>query len=586
MSIQTGGSERFFTHARRANAPERMTRITRYLCAAMHLDEDLRAAAFNELIDRPHNAIVPSYGFDIGPVLAHCLRARQERFVRDLVMFTLMFVAFWLSPTAAVVFFFGSLVLGFRVPLKERAFLAVACLVGAVAVLGLLGWLTGTPLLFVPVQQGYGGGPWSNRWLALGLPVLLWIVAFVISVRHRLGLYRMLRDELGPGAETTAYAGKVSYERDRITHLSGAQLGNITLHSGRNPFLGSGTPETTWERAWSVVLEVDRPAVENSPPGDVDAVELHEHVRRSLMAMSEEWPADELDRPDTTGRRLPPNERITGLSVDYQIIARGECDQYPRPVDGFGPPMYQGHPLIDPARGLPYSRASAPARDAIMRHPQASIRCYQRVTVGATGQQVRDTHGTVIAPVEDQDVVVSAFIYIAIEGNMLYAQFVADALPPVRHEYREADRLISVPDSGLWRRAFLTAFGETFRLGYRAPFTMAHRLIAMALDSSDSTAHTGLTTYDYGARLSVRELAAEPRPATYTQELDTRKYLRLIERRLNEAMLDYLQRRRIDVSHYRRQMAGIINNGVIAGDISGGQFAVNVSGGQVKQEES
>jgi hypothetical protein len=586
MSIQTGAREQLFTHVRRAHAPERMTRITRYLCAAMHLDEELRTAAFDELLDRPHNAIVPSYGFDIGPVLAHCLRSRQARFVRDLVMSGLMFAAFWLSPTAAVVFFFGSLTLGARVPIKERAFVAVFSVLGAFAVLWGLGRLTGAPLINTRLGPGYGGGLWSDTRLAAGLLALLWIAAYVISVLHRLGVYRTLRDELGPGAATSVYKGDAAHERDRIAHLNGAQLGNITLYSGRNPFLGSGTPETTWERAWSVVLEVDRPASENTPPDDVDVVELHEHVRRALMAMSEEWPADELDRPDTTGRRLPANERITGLSVDYQIIARGECDQYPRPLDGFGPPMYQGHPLIDPVRGLPYSKASVAARDAILRHPQAPIRCYQRVTVGATGQQVRDADGAVIAPVEDQDVVVSAFIYVAIEGNMLYAQFVADALPPVRHEFRQADTLISVPDAGLRRLAFLSAFRWVFGLGFRAPFSVAGRLIAMASGGSTSTAHTGFTTYDYGARMSVRELAAAPRLETYTQELDARKYLRLIERRLNEAMLDYLQRRKIDVSHYRRQMAGIINNGVIAGDISGGQFAVNVSGGQVTQEAS
>ncbi|MBB2943828.1 hypothetical protein FB565_003557 [Actinoplanes lutulentus] len=59
------------------------TTATRHLCAGAYLDEDFRDAALNEVYRQPHLAVAPSYGFTLGPVLGHCLRARAAALARD-----------------------------------------------------------------------------------------------------------------------------------------------------------------------------------------------------------------------------------------------------------------------------------------------------------------------------------------------------------------------------------------------------------------------------------------------------------------------------------------------------------------------
>jgi len=599
-SVRSLPTQRYFTHVPRTQPPEKMTRATRYLCAAVYLNDTFRKIAISELLERPHGAVVPSYGMDIGPVLAHSLRAGRMMLTRDVTICAAIFVLFWISPGGAVAYFCASGALAIAALFDWQPIPLLACLAGggvsALVVLYGLGRLFGLPFVGmpdlggtgVPADPGAGGHGlivnwWTDPLAVVAMWALLWIVVSALIFSYRLRVYRVMRAELRPGAASTeppaaAHAG--------IGRLTDAQRGNITLYSGKNPFIGSGTPDSPWGRVWSIALELDRPAPGGAAPERVDPVRLHEHIRRALMAMSEEWPLTEDDEPDSSdpAGRLAANQRVAGMSVDYQVIAHGLCEQYSRPADsGFDPPAYAGHPLIDAGRGVPYSRATDEARDAIIRHPQAGIRCYQRVTVGAEGQAVRDDLDQIIAPAEDQDILVSAFVYLAVEGHMLYAQFVADVLPPIRRTYRMVDELATYDDRALRRLALFNHVGAMLGAGFRAPFSVVRGIVAaLGDDGRKPPSPAGFMAYDYGARVSLRELAAEPALTTFTQTLDAHKYLQLIERRLNEAVLDHLQRHHIDVSSYRQQMAAIINNGVlVSGDITGSQLAVGVSGGQV-----
>jgi hypothetical protein len=74
---------------------------------------------------------------------------------------------------------------------------------------------------------------------------------------------------------------------------------------------------------------------------------------------------------------------------------------------------------------------------------------------------------------------------------------------------------------------------------------------------------------DLGARLSVRELGAEPSPHTYLQKLDAEKYVKIIERLVTDTVLDFLVSKGVDASAYRNDAQMVINSGVM---ISGGTF--------------
>ncbi len=85
--------------------------------------------------------------------------------------------------------------------------------------------------------------------------------------------------------------------------------------------------------------------------------------------------------------------------------------------------------------------------------------------------------------------------------------------------------------------------------------------------------------YDYGARLSVRTLAAEPEPDTYLQKLDAEKYVKLIERVTAEAVLDHLERHDVDTAEFSRRVSVIQDNSIhISGNTFQAATAIGVTG--------
>ncbi|MWA07239.1 hypothetical protein F8568_044300 [Actinomadura sp. LD22] len=350
---------------------------------------------------------------------------------------------------------------------------------------------------------------------------------------HLAIVFSTLAGDLGPGA--TGPGPRTYSERVRrvIDRVRSAQHGNVTLYSGANPFIGAGDVTAPWSRVWSIALELDRPASGSRPPG-----------------------------PDgDTASPEPGSPGATG---------------------------FQGHPLIDATAGVPFSVASPEAVAAMMRHPQGDLRCYQRVTVAGHGQAVDAPDGRPVAPAEEKDVVLSASVYLAVEGRMLYGQFVATVLPPVREAYRIVDRLPDWDAVTLLLRT-LTESWRTVLAGTLLAWprmlttcgTMARSIVAAT--SSGNPARK--TSHDHGARISVRELFAEDGFATFVQETDVDKYMRLIERRVNEAILDHLSDEcGIDVSAYRAQAGVILNQGVImTGGTVHGQVA---SGRRVEQRQT
>jgi hypothetical protein len=83
-------------------------------------------------------------------------------------------------------------------------------------------------------------------------------------------------------------------------------------------------------------------------------------------------------------------------------------------------------------------------------------------------------------------------------------------------------------------------------------------------------------THDYGARLSVRELVAEPVPTKYLQLLDDWKYTKLLERVVLEAVASFLAENGLDASDFDRHITQVQNvfgdvNNILNASIHGGQ---------------
>ncbi|MCP2337275.1 hypothetical protein [Actinomadura rupiterrae] len=642
MVTAVEGEAPAFKHVRRepGGGARTLQNTTRYLCAAVYLNRAVCAAVIDEHLHDPHRAVVPSFGYDLEPVIRHALRARRLRLFRDLLLIAgwvaLLVVSPVLVPLYAAVLLAPAIAT--RVPWgalswRLRFFVAWALIglfVGAmvlfwlfVVLLSALGHVIGT-------QNGGQNGV-MQRVFSLALestgPMMILVTLYFFGVYfgHLIAVLATLARHLGPGA--TGPGPNVGSERVRalLERIGAAQFGNITLYSGDNPFLGAGEIASKLSHSWSVVLELDRPGGtlldDEERPDPLsqhasvrpDPTVMHDRIKRSVLAMREPWPsppgATAAQAMPTAGdgivafmgagpgalagggpsAPLPERERVSGLNIGWHVVAPGFCEQRPRPVSETDPTLLKGHPLIDAAARVPFTVADKDAVDAIVHHPQATVRCYQRITVGARCQPVMSRRGRALAPGADRDINLSTFVYLAVEGRMLYAQFVATVLPPVRPEYQVVDLL---PD---WSGPHLA--WKAVRIGWLGAFASlllpVPRAAAMlwwmargAWQANTAGDPTTRIARDYGARLSVRELVADTGFHDFLQLTDVDKYTRLIEERVNAALLDYLQECGVDVSAYRGQMATILNQGVImtGGQVSG-QISVSGRGSRVRQAQ-
>ena len=556
---------RFFSHAQ-ARLADGMSNATRYLSAAAYLSPGYAGVVIRELVNS-HRAVAPSVGMDVGPIVRHCLRARRIQLSRDLVLALLLLVGLIFSRTLMVGLIVVGLLLAFlpsanwarrstggKVLTGIGIGLLVLCVLGAVIFIALLGtvfsYLHG--LGSTPSEVGGFGqpAPSSGTSLAWAVAPVILIAIFATQVVYLYVRSQTLCDELGPDARARRPGRVSSLVEPRIAALTGAQHGNLVLFSGSDPFIGTGTRA----RAWSIAVELQRaaragqpvpPAASSSGYVPIDPVELHRVIRDRLLRLKDEG--------------LPPNERLNALTVDDHIVGPGQ--------------QRWDSSLIDRERSTPYSQASPEAVAAIIRHPQAGVRYYQRVSVCDEGQSVWSGTEKVMDGT-DHDIAASAFIYVAVEGRMLYLEFVSTVLPPIHPQWRVVDLLPKLSPSSFWGKVLLDAVVTVFRDLIYAPFRMIRSLASMMQESrmyqKEADAPKEYLYGDIGARVSVRELGAETRLASYIQGLDAAKYTKLAERLVTDTVLDFLRAKGVDTSAYAASAGTVVNgNAVIATNYTG-----------------
>jgi hypothetical protein len=552
----------YFTHAT-AQPPAPMSNATRYLCAAAYLDQSFTNRVIRELV-ASHRAVIPSHGIDLVPVIRHCLKARTMQLVRDVLLCLLLLLGLLLVRAPLLLILVITFLLGFLPGADwERKSVGGKALAGVAAVLIaiVLAIVFLLPLLDSVYGRQGGGLPFGLS-LSATTAVLGLIYAGLVAVT--LVYYCYLRNRtlgawLSPGARAPSFEPSSPRVEDRLAEVNAAQHGNLTLYSGEDPFLGSGYTPFKWrkadervganERAWSICIELNREgaphnifAPEPSRRARVDPVELHSVLRTRLHELND--PA------------LPPNERIGALTVDDHVVGEGR--------------FRWDSPLVDAKKLIPYSQVRPEAIPALIRNPQARLRYYQRVSISDKGQTVLAEDQPVIGSV-DQEVVVSAFIYVAVEGHMFYLQFVPTSLAPVGDSYHVIDHLPKVSSGRFMFKTVTDAARGSFRDFLWSPLGVFQTLRLMHKEHrsfNQELNHSKDYVYaDIGANISVRQFGSRLWPRTYIQQLDVSKYTQIVERLVLDTVLDYLVAQGVDVSAYRAAAQAIYNSGIfIAGN--------------------
>jgi hypothetical protein len=533
---------------------------TRRLCCAPYLDVAFGDAVIREVVESERKAVPPSYGFDLDPVVRHCLRARRLIIARYAVVTALLLAGLclnaastllWLVFCVAVVWFrspsMRELPRSFRLAIGAAVASVVLCFVGyavanvfissflSFAGLGDLGGL-GSSFDRGSSTSGLGDlfsvGAINLRLLS---PLLLGGAMFVALFLFRRHTYGIITTELAPGAPSSApRTGNPRVER-RLAAVAAMQRGNIGVHDV-DPYAGAGWIEHNWSIAVTLrpADQYDRgPGQGRSDRLRLDSAVLNRRVGDAVVALRD--------------ARLGDGERIPNVYVVPYVAADGN--------------RRSDDPLIDPRTRTPRTMASLETLAAIEACPQGGLRHYLRAVVPASGKEIRTPYGELVLPAQDSGIGVTAFVHLAVEGGMLYAEFVATVMPQVRSLYHLGDNL---RPERVQARAALHTLREFLHDNLLGPVHLVrtgwNSLRLQSRMARSAQAADEFRSYDYGARFSVRELAAERPTVKFMQLLDATKYIKLLDQAVTESIVDFLDENGIDTTAFKNAVANVTNN--------------------------
>jgi len=296
----------------------------------------------------------------------------------------------------------------------------------------------------------------------------------------------------------------------------------------------------------------------------IDPVKVHQVIRDRLNQLNDQL--------------LPPNERLSCLVVDDLVVSPGYQNWH--------------SPLIDLHSFVPYSQATPEAILALIRHPQAGLRYFQRFSVVDEGQAVWAKSGKVLDAL-DQGITTTVYVYVAVEGRMLYIEFVSAVMPPVKSVYRQIDTWLNLSAGGFFLRSLRVSFARVLHDLFYAPGRAWRALRAQWAERSflKKVANMSISSArgEFGVVASAREAGARGDLGTYLQKLDAGKYTKLAERLVNDAVIDYLADMDVNVSAYAQSAANVMNNTFIGNNNSAFGPGANVEnyapGQRIQQAE-
>jgi hypothetical protein len=308
----------------------------------------------------------------------------------------------------------------------------------------------------------------------------------------------------------------------RLANVTSQQNGNVVVYSGSrfSPFTGSGIDAG----GWSFTLRVDKGKEilgSSLEPIPFKLEELYDHVADRIMEFG-----------------------IDGLAIEDKLYVDGQeiRDDKRFLYDPFTRPSNK----VDPSLIKSFIDSSTQA-----------VRYYKCV-------HVNSWKGELIS---------SIFIRFIRVKNRLYVEADYFLLLPVREEYHRVDTLSPVLSlRQVWNSAITSAFRAPFLLAFSPLFVLRHisRPIERWLQQRQiKNLIKANLAFDYGANISVREIATSYDYRRYFQKLDKEMHFKIIERQILDGLTEFLDSKNIDTSDLEDRRQTILNEGVI---VTGGSI--------------
>jgi hypothetical protein len=313
----------------------------------------------------------------------------------------------------------------------------------------------------------------------------------------------------------------------RLADIDAQTAGNTVVYSGYQPFVGSGAVQRRWDLTQRLV---------HAPIGGLAAVHQPERVR-------------EFVRPPFSAAE------ISHYVGDYiRALADDPVPERGLPSLTVADKVFVAGTEID---DLELDCTPAELEDVI-RRPVAPRRHYLTC-------QVVSWHG---------ELVTTVYVHFAVQGRALYVELQVVGLLPCHETFRVVDEVGGTGVAAVLRAAARAVLDTPATVG-SAPGGLVRGIVdKLRIGTRRSAPIRVRHGYDYGARVSLRELGTSDGTGDPMRTQDIRKYGRIIERRVLAAILDFLESRGVDVAEYRQQSTNIINAGAV---VSSGA-TVNVGG--------
>jgi hypothetical protein len=385
---------------------------------------------------------------------------------------------------------------------------AVPLLAGGITFYDDVLFVLSSPHLLGSFFDYYGGAILLTVFVAF---LIVFVVRF--ATEHRLIARTFDRSAFA----TIGNGGSNPTGGDRLARTV-AVADNVIVYGGFSPFVGAGFDHG----GWSFAVNIRKPSEEWERPKSPKAFrlpELYECVEHNLHDLN-----------------------LRNLVIEDKLFVNGE---EVRDVDGllpdrFGPPV--GHLEQDAvARYIQQS-------DSPVRH----YKCIQRVDWGG-------------------ELVISVFLRFRKSKEYLYSEASYFLMPPLKREYYAIDQFPRTLTLRRFSQIFWSSLLATPILWIAAPFRLAFALYAPIVRWQQGRAERNEIRnnrrFNYGATSSIRELAGSTQYRDFFQRLDKDMTLKLVEKELLDAIIDFLDAHDIDTSELRERRSMILNNGVI---MSGG----------------
>ncbi len=370
---------------------------------------------------------------------------------------------------------------------------------------------------------------------------LLWLLAALITVvvdnlaaRHGPLARQLRRGTFDPAKAPTFASSRLN---NRLADIAAKDRGNVTIFPDYSPFFGYGVILDNWSFALNTAKAKDGQTV---TPFTVE--EVHDHITERVLAL-----------------------HLPGVDVMDRVLVNGAdlLDQLPPDV---------AREILPNPLGSPEPSLSDASTRRLIGDTRGRARTYMCVRVAGWSGEV----------------VLSVFLRFDLspKKDVLFVEGSYSLLTPVRPAYQEIDRLSTMPTP--WTitvaigRSILTLPKRVFLCVPGLLMPIIRPLEQWRRSFEDRRAINTERSFNYGAKVSARELACDRQYYRYFQKLDKELYAKTVERRIFDALGDFLKDHGIDAAEFAERQTTILNNGVmVSGNASFDNANVAVGGNAI-----